>query len=196
MQNFNQKTSKGLNLIELLLVLGVVAILLVAAFVVYPQVRDRNQANSEISNATAVKASITNLYASKGGDYTDLDTGIANQARAFPISMNSGTFTEAQEITSAWGGEVSVLENAAAVTVGGRSFNAHRTFTITYNGVPEGVCLGLVSGAATNFVDVRVGAAAGGDSVFTGTGDTFNPADAAIACSGAGSAAVVELVSN
>lgn len=179
----SSKNKKGFSLIEMLLVLGVLAVLLVAAFVVYPRVRDASRANNEVANLTAIKASINNLYATKGGNYTGLNTGVANQARAFPASMNSGTYTAGQAITSSWGGDVTIVEVAAT--------NA-RSFGLSYAGVPEGVCLGLVSGAAGNFSDVKVG----GTSVFKGgvttgtapnqvtTGGSFDPAEAATRCTG------------
>lgn len=184
--SFNQAKAKGFSLIELLLVLGVLAILLVAAFVVYPQVRDRNQANAEVSNLTAIKANITNLYASRGGNYGGLNTGVANQARAFPSSMNGGTYTAAAAINAAWGGAVLVGDAAtpsSAVAAGGRQFG------ISYDSVPDGVCLGLVSGAASNFQQIKIG----GTGVFTkestetpaSEGGQFDPAAAAAACAAA-----------
>lgn len=80
-------------MVELLLVLGIITILLVAAFVVYPQVRDRNQANVEVTNLTTIKASLNSLYASKNQNYDGLTTAVANQARVFPASMNAGVYT-------------------------------------------------------------------------------------------------------
>lgn len=177
--NFNRNTAKGFSLIELLLVLGVLAILLVAAFVVYPQVRDRNQANAEVSNLTTIKANINNLYASRGGNYNGLDEDIANQARVFPSSMNNGVYDAGTTIAAAWGEEVTVAPAAF-------NGNADRAFTITYAGVPEGVCLGLVSGAAGNFIDVEVD----GTSVMD-TDGRFNPATAAGACNTAEGGPVV-----
>lgn len=178
------KNNKGFSLIEMLLVLGVLAVLLVAAFVVYPRVRDASRANNEVANLTAIKASINNLYATKGGNYSGLTTGVANQARAFPASMNSGTYT-GEAITSSWGGEVKITPAAGANS---------RTFDIEYAAVPEGVCLGLVSGAAGNFKQITVGTKKVlGVTTTTGTGPTatesttgtiFNPADAAGACTG------------
>jgi len=178
--SFNRNTSKGFSLIELLLVLGVLAILLVAAFVVYPQVRDRNQANTEVSNLTTIKAGINNLYAAKGGNYAGLSTPIANQARIFPQNMNGGSYAPGASVQTAWGG---------AVTVTPATGTAPREFTIAYASVPEGVCLGLVSGAAGNFKDVTVGGGSTGGtggstsgvSVMDSNGQ-FAPATAAIEC--------------
>lgn len=186
--SFNQAKAKGFSLIELLLVLGVLAILLVAAFVVYPQVRDRNQANAEVSNLTAIKANITNLYASRGGNYDGLTTDVANQARAFPSSMNGGSYTAGTTINAAWGGEVTVEEGTN-----------NRLFEIEYTAVPDGVCLGLVSGAASNFQQVEIG----GTGVFTSgstetpasAGGQFDPAAAAAACAAANNQ-TIKFISN
>lgn len=113
----------GFSLIELLLVLGVLAILLVAAFVVYPQVRDRSQAQTEAENIRAIQSSVRSLFAMKGGNYEGLgrgrsvnDRGIANQARIFPVRMNDGDYSQDAVIRSTWGGEVYVWRNPDVVT--------------------------------------------------------------------------------
>lgn len=41
---------KGFSLLELLLVLGIIAALIVAAFIVYPKVQDSNRATTEAKN--------------------------------------------------------------------------------------------------------------------------------------------------
>lgn len=179
------QNKKGFSLIEMLLVLGVLAVLLVAAFVVYPRVRDASRANNEVTNLTAIKASINNLYATKGGNYAGLNTGVANQARAFPTSMNSGTFT-GTAVTSSWGAKVAVDVTTADLVVGGTTVPAGRAFTVSYDDVPDGVCLGLVSGAAGNFSQITVGGTAtivAPTAPATG-GATFSPGAAAGACTG------------
>lgn len=142
------KRAKGFSLIELLLVLGVLAILLVAAFVVYPQVRNRHQANVETQNLLTIKANFIALYA-RGGDPTSLTNAIANQARLFPSSMNRGDYSATASITSAWGGTVGVSPNDST------------SVNFTYTAVPGGVCLPLLSSAAPHFRSVRVAAMRG-----------------------------------
>lgn len=176
---------RGFSLIELLLVLGVLAVFLITAFVFYPQVRDRNQANAEATNLTAIKANINNLYASKSGNYRGLNQAVANQARAFPVSMNGNDFSSSAAITSSWGSPVSIAVNAAPTTTTqtpGRSLGANRSFSVTYTDVPAGVCLPLVTAAAMNFQGVRVGST----EVMTGGGAGgqigFDPSIASGAC--------------
>lgn len=177
--SFNQKNAKGFSLVELLLVLGVLAILLVAAFVVFPQVRDRNQANAEVTNLTTIKAGASNLYASRGGDYTGLTNTVAIDARLFPTSMPVTGTGASRAVTSSWGQPVTVA--AADAADGGP-----RRFNITYNAVPPGVCLGMVAGAATNFEQVTVGTTAvitdGTTATELSAGGRFDPAAAATAC--------------
>lgn len=152
----------GFSLIELLLVLGVLAILLVAAFVVYPQVRDRSQAQTEAENIRAIQSSVRSLFAMKGGNYEGLgrgrsvnDRGIANQARIFPVRMNDGDYSQDAVIRSTWGGEVYVWRNPDVVTPRG-SFPWGYTFGILYQDVPPGVCIQLLPSLVGGFHSVKI----------------------------------------
>ncbi len=154
MKNRFKAKNSGFSLIELLLVLGVLAILLVAAFVVYPQVRDRNQANAEIQKVTAIKANLTNLYASNGGNYTGMTTPTVIQAKAVPAAS-----VEGNTVKSAWGKDImfSVGSGASTATMTpGRTFPDGRYYSIIYAEVPNSICLPLASGAAGNFQGIRV----------------------------------------
>lgn len=161
---FSARQNKGFSLIELLLVLGVLAVLLVAAFVVYPQVRDRNQANAEASNIRAIQGNVRNLFASRGGIYTGLGTGpgnnndygIGNQARIFPSTMNGGDYSAGAPITSTWGAPVFVWQRPAVSTPLG-PIGMNRSFGIAYFNVPTGVCVPLVSAVYAGFESVAVG---------------------------------------
>lgn len=183
----NNQSSRGFSLVELLLVLGVISILLVAAFVVYPQVRDREQANKEIANMVAIRANLTSLYASRGGNYGGLRTDVANQAHAFPVRMNGGDYGPGASVVSSWGGVVAVGTGSGplhrAVPAGSRKY------AIRYMNVPAGVCLKLVSGVATSFDQINVGSVpvvtdASGSPLEASLGGLFNPGLAASACTG------------
>lgn len=139
----------GFSLIELLLVLGVLAVLLLAAFVVYPQVRARHQANVETQNLLAIKANFLTLFG-RGRDptnLTSLDLGTANQARLFPASMNGGDYSATATVTSAWGAPLEVTSSA---------LNGITTVTFTYTDIPLNVCIPLFSSAAPHFRNIVI----------------------------------------
>jgi hypothetical protein len=164
MLGFGRSKRSGFSLIELLLVLGVLAILLVAAFVVYPQVRDRNQANTETSNVRAIQSNVRNMFATRGGVYTGIGTGpgnnndygAGNQARIFPATMNGGDYSAGAPITSTWGAPVFVWQRPAVNTPLG-PIGVNRSFGIAYFDVPKGVCVPFVSAVFGGFESVAVG---------------------------------------
>lgn len=168
----------GFSLIELLLVLGVLAILLVAAFVIYPQVRDRSQANEMAGHVSTIQANVRTMFVGKGR-YQGLDTTTANRGRSFPPSMNGGNFNAGHaDVRTPWGGIVYVDGvNAVTVTPTG-SIPVYRSFYIRLATVPDNICLPLVSSLAGRFRSVLVGTT----EVMTASG--LDPAAAAAACAG------------
>lgn len=156
-------SKKGFSLIEMLLVLGVLAVLLIAAFVIYPKVRDQSQARNEATNILAIQTNVRNLYANKGGNYTGLgdglgasDNGISNQARVFPPTMNGGDYSKEAKITSSWGANVVVWKRPQVTTPLG-TIPANRSFGILYANIPPGVCVNLLPALSGSFHSVTVG---------------------------------------
>ena len=60
----NKKSKKGFSLLELLLVLGIIAALVVAAFIVYPKVQASQRAQAESNNIATIQAGVKALYTS------------------------------------------------------------------------------------------------------------------------------------
>lgn len=117
------------SLLELLLVLGIIAALVVASFLVYPKVQASQRAQAEANNIATIQAGVKALYTS-ASSFTGLTNTIAVQANIFPDNMLSGSGTAAKPI-NVFKGSVVV---AAAST--GPSAVAGSSFTITYPNVP------------------------------------------------------------
>lgn len=84
-----RKSQKGFSLLELLLVLGIVAALIVASFIGYPKVRDARYVDIEAKHIGQIYASVRNVYAGQP-DYSGLaTTAVAIPAQFFPDDMLS-----------------------------------------------------------------------------------------------------------
>lgn len=136
---------RGFSLIEILLVLGVLALLLLAAFFTFPQVRDRNYVNIENQRLMQTVAVVKNLYVAKG-NYVGLTTDIANQAKAFVSEANQGNYQAGQEIRNLWGGLIQLQVHAANP----------KFMEISYGAVPPDACQKLATGVARNFKELQV----------------------------------------
>ncbi|EIC2930321.1 prepilin-type N-terminal cleavage/methylation domain-containing protein, partial [Salmonella enterica] len=132
--NNKRKSKKGFSLLELLLVLGIIAALVVAAFIVYPKVQASQRAQAESNNIATIQAGVKALYTS-ASSFTGLTNTVAVQAKIFPDNMLSGTGNAAKPINT-FKGNVTL---AAAAT--GPSSAAGSSFTITYDNVPAAECV-------------------------------------------------------
>ncbi len=148
----NIKSKKGFSLLELLLVLGIIAALVVAAFIVYPKVQASQRAQAESNNIATIQAGVKALYTS-ASSFTGLTNTVAVQAKIFPDNMLSGSGSSATPI-NAFKGDV-VVESANT----GPSAAQGSSFTITYKNVPAAECTKIITAAAGNFYTAGVGTA-------------------------------------
>ncbi|MFN0462872.1 type 4 pilus major pilin, partial [Salmonella enterica subsp. enterica serovar Infantis] len=86
-------------LLELLLVLGIIAALVVEAFIVYPKVQASQRAQAESNNIATIQAGVKALYTS-ASSFTGLTNTVAVQAKIFPDNMLSGTGNAAKPINA------------------------------------------------------------------------------------------------
>ncbi|MCK3083668.1 type 4 pilus major pilin [Escherichia coli] len=146
------KSKKGFSLLELLLVLGIIAALVVAAFIVYPKVQASQRAQAESNNIATIQAGVKALYTS-ASSFTGLTNTVAVQAKIFPDNMLNGSGSSATPI-NAFKGNV-VVESADT----GPSAATGSSFTITYSNVPAAECTKIITAAAGNFYTAGVGTA-------------------------------------
>ncbi|WP_077269449.1 prepilin-type N-terminal cleavage/methylation domain-containing protein [Klebsiella pneumoniae] len=87
------KNKQGFSLLELLLVLGIIAALVVSAFIVYPKVRDARYVDIEAKHIGQIYASVKNVYTGQP-NYSGLaTTAVAMPAQFFPDDMISKKIT-------------------------------------------------------------------------------------------------------
>ena len=184
------RSSRGFSLIELLLVLGVLAILLVAMFVVYPQVRSSQQASREASNAIVLQAGLRSAFA-PGGNYAALGSMGSGQGETFvnrsliaPASMNDGN-PSATALQSSWG-PVVVHTNIGAYA----GYGPNRMFVIRFMDVPKAACVDFISNTINKFDVVRLNTAS--DAGYM-TPETFQVSQVVAACNLADTTEVVFL---
>lgn len=162
---FRLHSTPGFSLIEMLLVLGVLAVLLIAAFVVYPTVRAKNQAAADANNILIAQTNIRNLFASRGGSYAGLgggkqssngpDKGIANLAKVFPATMNGGDYSKNATVSASWGGEVWVWSRPVVTVPSGEIAHGY-SFAMSIDAVPPEICVHLLPALAGQFLSMRI----------------------------------------
>lgn len=140
------KIKNGFSLIEMLLVLGVLAVLLIAAFVVYPKVRANVIAEKEVKNIAMIQAGISNLYKGQSS-FQSLNNTLLVNAKIVPESMISRT-TNPPGI---------VNESGGTVTVAGVPEYNYSQYWITYTQVPSEVCQKLAEGLVASSEALNVG---------------------------------------
>lgn len=142
--NLKKKSSRGFTLVEILLVVGFIAIAGIGVYTVYSKVTASQAANLESRNLDTLRAGVKNLFAGQS-NYTNISATVLNNARVTPQAMVSGN-----NILNSFGGAVTV----AAVGLGGGAANG---FTITYANVPANVCAKLVTTGGAQFDVVTIG---------------------------------------
>lgn len=163
------KTQAGFSLLELLLVVGVGALLLLAGIATYRLVTQGNDVNDAIRVLTTIKAQTQkafqgqNGYGAAGADLAP--TLVAMQA--FPAGVLDATDTPRHP----WGDTITIL--SAADT---------RSFDLTFTNVPSDACINLgttFDARDTDFLGLIVGG-----TTFTST-DIIDPNTLVGPCTGA-----------
>lgn len=133
----NKKREKGFSLLELLLVMGVIAAIIIAAFVIYPKVMSHTRVNNELRNISTVLNGIKALY-SGSPDLTGFSNSVASKAKILPDNMlvkgNANTFK------NSWQGPFYMGLSSNIKANGNTVWNA---VSISTGGLPSSDCLRL-----------------------------------------------------
>jgi type IV pilus assembly protein PilA len=147
----SKKASKGFTLVEILLVVGFIALAGIGIYTIYSKVTVSSQANTEGRNLDTLRAGVKNLYGG-AASYAGLTGTVLNDGRVTPDNMRIVPYVAgATAINNSFGGAVTVLP----VTLGGGA--ANNAFEITYPGVPGAVCSKLVTVSGKGFDQISIG---------------------------------------
>lgn len=178
---FIQKKKKGFTLIEILLVVGFIALAGLGVYTVYEKVSLANAVESELRNFKIIHAGIKSLYSNN--NYDGLTNEVANYAKIIPDSMK--TVLDSQ-IKHSFNGTVyihSATYNNVPLSV----------FTIYYFSVPSNVCTQIGVYGNRNSVHTSIGSVILKDKA-TGV-DNANVSTISAACKASNSSSIYFLYS-
>jgi len=141
------RKKKGFTLTEVLLVLGLAAIIIITTLMMYPKISANMRASKEAHNITIIGAGVKVLYNSSPY-YTGLDTDVAVKGNVFPDSILEGTSKTPMNV---WRG---VIELAPGND--GPSGATDSSFSITDPNIPALECIHLVTEVNSNFYQVKI----------------------------------------
>lgn len=170
-----EKHKKGFSLLELLLVLGIIAALVVGAFIVYPKVRSSQQAEQESKNIATIKANLLSLYAPVA-DVTGVSNTVAINAQIFPDNMLVKSGSTVSDVVNSFKGKVTI--NSTNYASMGKVF-----FNISYQNVPQEVCAKLVSAVSGTMDQITI---AGNTAKSDISSVDFSPSTTTTLCLNAG----------
>jgi len=164
-KNRCRKSVRGYALTELLLVLGIIALVLgaIAAIAVTTSAGQTAQNESRLIDSAANK--IRTIYSSQP-DFAGLDNTVSTQIEAWPTSMVSGPAA----IFNSWGGAINVVSPATAVS----GQVASRLFSIDSENVSQDSCADLATASTT-----ALGISVAGTPVYERGVPALDPVDTA-----------------
>lgn len=161
--------SAGFSLLELLLVVGVAAVLIIAGVAAYSLVSGGQKAGEAERQVFQIKAAIKNAF--PDGRYPSADLTVTNmiKTKAFSGMKNATTAP-----LDPWGGTVSVAGTAANGT----------TFTIGFPGVPAESCVDIAMATAKDADITKIQGAGTAQNITLAA--PLTPAKAFATCTGEG----------
>jgi Tfp pilus assembly protein PilE len=152
---------KGLTLIEGLLFLGIAAIVVVGAVVLYNNASNTTKLNQAKSQAQSIVGGVKSLYSSQAS-YASVTTDLVRQAGIAPSNTIQGT-----NLRNPWGGMINITGNTTR-------------FDVEFTQVPREACTDMASAGMAGEGSI-IGMLVNGTAI----PDNPTPADALAACTNA-----------
>lgn len=139
-----RKNKKGFSLIELLLVLGTIAVIAISAFMIYQNAKSSQTSKEKVANILIIKGEIKSIYSSFPS-YEGINTDVLVKGNVFPPKMlieDSGIIKP----VNSFKGNITVT--AVADNQNGTDSYG---YVIKYFNVTTNECIKIVTAAQYNF---------------------------------------------
>ena len=154
MKHFNEN---GRSMVEMLGVLAIIGVLSVGGIAGYSKAMNKYKINKTTDQVSMLVANIRTLFSSQG-NYEDLDNANAIKFGVVPEDMIKTGSNNAQILSNAFGGEVTIEAAPARSNV----TDAEDAFVITYEGLSAEACVTIAtgdwgSGQASGLIGIAAG---------------------------------------
>jgi prepilin-type N-terminal cleavage/methylation domain-containing protein len=147
LQSLRQRAQRGFTLVELLIVIGIGAVIIAVGLTRAIEARQLNKASDELSDLQTIANETRKVYANQA-NFTGVTMTTLARLRVFPTNriQDAGTGNVVNAFGATW----------AAAPVNVNSTDDGITFTAA--GYPRKVCVDLVTSAADTFARILVNA--------------------------------------
>ena len=148
--NYKKRINKGFTLTEVLLAIGISALIIITIFIAYPRAVASKNARAEVSNISTIRAGMSSLFAGVPLESQSTSSNMNSifvKAGVVPDDMISNASSGTLE--NIWGGDV---------YLGTTAINGRKSFAIQYNFVPVEECVKMVTAAAPFFDQIIIAA--------------------------------------
>lgn len=136
---------KGLTLLELLMAVGIAALIAIVALTFFNQTSDATKVSNEVKNLGSLASGVNNAYASQR-NYAGLNNTVILLTNAVPDVMRGPT---ANDIAHGW-------LNTGVTIAPFTDVSPDDQFTVTYAAVPPGPCVDLATKTVASFDSLDV----------------------------------------
>lgn len=134
---------QGATLLEIMMVLGLIAVITFSALAFYQKTSQSNKMQTEVKNLGALVSGIENMYASQG-NYNGLTNTVIYNSNFIPDSMKG----------VAVGSLMTQWKNPITVTSSGAAF---QQMQILLSAIPKAACMEMVSSLYKSFPTTIIG---------------------------------------
>ena len=176
-KNWKKMAQRGFTMVELAVVVGIGAVILVIALAVVPAVLANNRANAEMQELPSILSNIQKAY-SNAPTYAGATLDAVIRLNALPAERVTIPGAGAATATNRWGGTITLAVANLSAT--------NDIVRLVYSNVSERECKAVIQGVAglmrRIYVDSANGGAAGGGTIVKADGAALDIAALGTAC--------------